>query len=168
MMHLIKHIHWRYSTRVKVFAMFISLYVLAGIISSFDFAGRASNIFCALLTLGTSVACFIMSFYVYRLAKKIEYSKKWLCTCCCRDSAKLVLLGYIFTLVTLGLLKLWSITDLFLFHWSELPISYHAQAWAYLASNASWILMAYFILDIFEAKYTCAQKERIFVPEGIK
>lgn len=162
MIHLIKHIHWRYSIRTKILIIGVLLYTIAGVTSAFDFSGKTSNVFCSLLTLGISIACGALVIKAYRLAKKIEYSPNWLCTCCCRDSAKLVLLGYMFMMGTLGVLKLWSITDLFIDHWAELPISYHAQAWAYLASNATSIIMAYVIINVFEAKYDCAQKERTF------
>lgn len=165
MIHLIQHIHWRYSPRIKAIIIIFVLYLIAGLVSSFDFSGRTSNIFCGFLTVGISIAFFVVAFMAYKLAKKIEYSDKWLCVCCCRDSSKIVLLGYILLSVILGSLKLWSAVGLFAFHWGELPLDYHAQSWAYLVSNAMEVVMVLCVLEIFESKYKCAQKERVFTQD---
>lgn len=163
MIHLIRHIRWAFNVRLKFIIAIGLLYVIAGLVSSLDFSGKTSSVFCGFLTVGVAIASFVVLVKLYKLAKKIESSKVWLCTCCCRDSAKQVLLGYILLMGSLGTLKLWSVTDLFIDHWGQLPLSYHAQAWAYLSHNAGSVVMAYILLSVFEAKYKCAQKERMFI-----
>jgi hypothetical protein len=108
------------------------------------------------MTVGLILGCGWMFVRAIRLAMKIEKAPQWHSRCCCRKSAIQVMLGYACLMLVLGSLKLWSIGDVFVDMWGEMPQTYHFRAWAYLAQNAMDVFMAGIVMNIFESKYECA------------
>ena len=140
-----------------VIGIFTAFYLTAWGISLMGIGGTYGNLFCSILTCIVAIAAFYVMFKSVILAKKIERAPVWSTNCCCRGSAIQVVLCVAIYMFLLGVLKFWSVADLFADHWFYLPETYRTQSWAFLAENATSILLSWVVLELFEAKYHCAQ-----------
>lgn len=147
--------------------VFAGLYTFAGAISIFDISGKVSNLLCGLLTIVVIICCAGLVIRAIVLAKKIEKAPNWHSRCCCRGSAIQVVLGYALLMFSLGLLKAWTVGDLFVEHWIEMPLTFHAQSWGFLALSAIEVLLAWVVLNIFNLKYVCAQIPKTISSDSI-
>lgn len=165
MIDAIKKVNYR-SDKTKGVLVFFLVYFLAAAFSSWDFAGKTSNLFCTMLTVVVAIGALIMARRLYRLAKKIETAPQWHTNCVCRDSLKQVVLLVCVVIGYLGILKLWAVGDIFIEHWVGMPWSYHAQSWAFLVQNAGAVLVSSFVYEICSKTYKCAQMPKSFVSDA--
>lgn len=154
------------NTKRAVF-IFTGLYIFAGAIAVFDISGKVSNLMCGLLTIVVIICCAGMVIRAILLAKRIEKAPHWHSRCCCRGSAIQAVLGYALLMFSLGLLKSWTVGDLFVGHWVEMPLTYHAQSWGFLALSAIEVVLAWVVLNLFDLKYECAQIPKTVLPDSM-
>lgn len=140
-----------------IIGIFILFYITTWGISLMNIGGAYGNLFCSLITFIVVISAFYIMFKAIFLARKIERASVWSTNCCCKGSAIQIVLCVAIYMFLLGVLKAWAIADLFTAHWFYLPPSYRTQSWAFLAENATGVLLSWVILELFESKYYCAQ-----------
>jgi len=69
-----------------------------------------------------------------------------------------ILLGFFIICSILGFLKLWSIQDVFIFLWSDMPHTYHIRSYLYLGENYGVAVLGWkvttFIISISSSRRT--------------
>jgi len=104
------------------------------------------------LVVVANLATSIRAFYV---AIFLDTTCTWICV---RGSKRLgleILLGFGVVCMILAILKSWSIIDIFIDHWVNMPREYHIRSFAYLAENFGVAILGWKVTTLIKTIGGC-------------
>jgi len=116
------------------------------------------------LIIGLTVGVVLLNVFVavraLSLAMAMESGCRWVCRTIGGECVIKVLLGIATISFILAILKAWSIADVFLNYWSQMPQTYHIRAFAYLGENYGVAMLGYAVISVFQSMTRCTTADR--------
>ncbi len=112
------------------------------------------------LTVGVVILNCVVAVRAIALAMDLEAGKRWVCQTIGEHCVVRVLMGVATICIMLAILKGWSIADIFIDYWDDMPQTYQIRAFAYLGENYGVAMLGYAVITVFKSMTRCTTSAR--------
>jgi hypothetical protein len=107
------------------------------------------------LTIGVVILNSVVAVRAMMLAMDIESGHKWVCKTIRKHCVIRMLQGITTLCLILAILKGWSVLDVFVNYWDQMPHTYHIRSFAYLGENYGVAIVGYAMITVINEMTRC-------------